>query len=267
MSAAAPLANDAGPLAGRHIVVTRPAGQAAHLAQALAALGARPVLFPVLAIADVEDKRPLLDIAARLDEFDWAAFVSPNAVEKALGCLLAHRRWPARLRAATVGKSSEMALAAFGIADVTAPRERYDSEALVALPELQDMQGRKVVVFRGDGGRELLGETLTARGARVEYVTCYRRSKPALDAAPLHRLWTDGRLDAVTVTSSEGLRNLYEMVGKLGQAWLRKTPTFVPHARIAEQAAALGLHEVVLTGPGDDGLIKGLTDSFAAAHV
>lgn len=253
------------PLQGRHVVVTRPAGQAAHLAEALVALGAKPVLFPVLAIFDVEDAAHLRDIAARLDDYDWAAFVSPNAVEKALGVVLAHRKWPAHLRAATVGRSSEQALASFGVADVVSPQDRFDSEALVALPELQDMQGKRVVIFRGDGGRELLGDTLTARGAHVEYVTCYRRGKPALDPAPLHKLWTDGQLDAVTATSSEGLRNLYEMVGKLGQAWLRKTPTFVPHARIAEQARALGLHEVILTGPGDDGLVKGLIEHFGAA--
>lgn len=259
---------DKAPLADRHIVVTRPAGQAAHLASALADLGAKPVLYPVLAIFDVADTKPLLDIALRLDEFDWAAFVSPNAVEKALGCILAHRKWPARLRAATIGKSSEMALAHFGVTDVTAPRERFDSEALIEMPALQDMAGKKVVIFRGDGGRELLGDTLIARGATVEYVTCYRRGKPELDPAPLHKLWTDGQLDAVTVTSSEGLRNFHDMIGKLGQAWLRKTPTFVPHARIAEQAAQLGLHEIILTGPGDDGLIAGLIEHFkVAAHA
>jgi uroporphyrinogen-III synthase len=252
-------------LQGRHIVVTRPAGQAAHLAEVLVALGAKPVLFPVLAIFAVEDEGPLLDIATRLDAFDWAAFVSPNAVEKALGSILAHRKWPAHLKVATVGKSSERALAACGVSNVIAPRERFDSEALVALPELQDMQGRRVVIFRGDGGRELLGDTLKARGASVEYVACYRRGKPDLDPAPLHKLWNDRCLDAVTVTSSEGLHNLFEMVGKLGQAWLRKTPTFVPHARIGDAARALGLHEIILTGPGDDGLVQGLTAYFGTA--
>lgn len=255
------------PLEGRHIVVTRPAGQAAHLAEALAALGARPVLFPVLAIFDVEDTAPLLDAAIRLDQYDWACFVSPNAVEKALTTILSHRPWPARLRAATLGKSSEMALARFGIADVVAPRDRFDSEALIALPELQDMAGRRVVVFRGDGGRELLGDTLKARGAMVDYVTCYRRGRPDLDPAPLIRLWNDGMLSAATVTSSEGLRNLYDMVGKLGQTWLRKTPTFVPHERIAEQAGILGLQNVTLTGPGDDGLVAGLAAYFHHEHA
>ncbi|MDP2811304.1 MAG: uroporphyrinogen-III synthase [Rhodocyclaceae bacterium] len=254
------------PLAGRNIVITRPAGQAAHLAEAIAALGAHPVLFPVLAIFDVEDTASLLDTAIRLDQYDWACFVSPNAVEKALTVMLSRRPWPARLRAATLGRSSETALARFGVADVVAPRDRFDSEALVALPELQDMADKRVVIFRGDGGRELIGDTLIARGATVDYVTCYRRGKPDLDPAPLIRLWNDGRMDAVTVTSSEGLKNLYDMVGKLGQTWLRKTPTFVPHERIAEQSGLLGLHEVILTGPGDDGLVAGLTAYFHHEH-
>jgi len=250
------------PLEGRNIVVTRPAGQAAHLAEALIGLGAKPILFPVLAIFDVDEPAPLQEMAIRLDEFDWACFVSPNAVEKSLAAILAHRTWPARLRAATVGKSSELALAKFGVEDVVAPQRRFDSEALLELPELRDMKDRRVVIFRGDGGRELLGDTLKQRGATVEYVACYRRDKPALDPAPLLKLWGDGRLDGVTVTSSEGLHNLVDMVGKLGQTWLKKTPLFVPHQRIAGLARALGCHEVILTGPGDEGLVAGLLEYY-----
>ena len=249
-------------LAGRHVVVTRPAGQAAHLAEALINLGARPVLFPVLAIFDIEDPAPLQGAALRLDGVDWMAFVSPNAVEKTLNAILTLRPWPAGLRVATVGKSSEQALAKHGVTDVVAPRERFDSEALLELPELQQMAGKCVMIFRGDGGRELLGDTLRQRGASVEYVTCYRRGRPALDPAPLLKLWSEGRLDAVTVTSSEGLRNLVDMVGKLGQTWLKKTPLFVPHQRIAGVARAIGCREVILTGPGDDGLLAGLLEYF-----
>ncbi|MDI6745662.1 MAG: uroporphyrinogen-III synthase [Rhodocyclaceae bacterium] len=253
-------------LAERHIVVTRPAGQATHLAEALIELAAHPVLFPVLAIEEIENTAPLQDAAIRLDRYDWAVFVSPNAVDRALAVVLAHRRWPASVRVATVGHSSEQALARHGIGDVVAPQERFDSEALLALPPFADMSGQQVIIFRGDGGRDLFGDVLKARGAAVDYVTCYRRAKPALDPAPLLRLWSDGHLDALTVTSSEGLRNLYEMVGKLGQSWLKKTPTFVPHARIAEQARALGLTQVVLTGPADAGLLAGLTEYFSRGH-
>jgi uroporphyrinogen-III synthase len=250
-------------LAGRHIVVTRPAGQAIHLAEALVDLGAQPVLFPVLAIEDVADVTPILDAAIRLDQYDWAMFVSPNAVDKALAIILAQRQWPASVRVATVGHSSEAALAQHGIRDVVAPQERFDSEALLALPEFSDVRGKRIVIFRGDSGRDLFGDTLKERGATVDYVTCYRRTRPALDPAPLLKLWSEGRLDAMTVTSSEGLRNLYEMIGKLGQGWLKRTPTFVPHARIAAQANALGLHNVVHTGPADAGLLAGLTDYFS----
>jgi uroporphyrinogen-III synthase len=251
-------------LAGRHVVVTRPAGQAAHFATALSEAGAIPVLFPVLEIRDIEDPAPLLDVAIRLDGYDLAVFVSPNAIQKALAVVLARRSWPAGLRVATIGKSSERELAAKGIRNVISPPLRFDSEALLELPEMLDVAGKRVIIFRGDGGRETLGDTLKARGASVEYLTCYRRGRPKLDPAPLLKLWEQGRLDAVTLTSSEGLRNFFDMVGRLGQAWLRKTPAFVPHARIAEQARVLGLTKVIPTDPGDDGLMAGLVQYFAS---
>lgn len=252
------------PLAGRHIVVTRPTGQATHLAQALVDLGASPVLFPVLSIKPLDDLQPLLEAAIHLDQYDLAVFVSPNAVEQALTPILARRHWPTHLRAATVGKSSEAALAKHGITQVIAPSDRFDSEALVAMPELQNVTGWKVIVFRGDGGRELLGDTLQARGAKVDYVCSYQRGKPDTPPTSLMKLWNDGHLDAVTITSSEGLRNLHDMLDALGRAYLRATPLFVPHARIAEQAQALGMKHIELTGPGDDGLVQGLVRHFAS---
>ena len=254
---------DGSVLAGRHIVITRPLAQAVNLAEQLAAHEAMPVRFPVLEISDVEDVRPLQDAAIRLDSYDLVVFVSPNAVMKALAVMLKHRSWPAGLRAATLGRSSERELAAHGVQHIISPQTRFDSEALLEAPELQDMAKQRVLICRGDGGRELLGETLTARGAAVEYLTVYRRGKPKLDPAPLLALWEAGQLDAVTLTSSEGLRNMIEMVGHLGHAWLKKTPVFVPHVRIAEQAAHFGLRQIIPTGPADDGLMTGLLEYFA----
>jgi uroporphyrinogen-III synthase len=250
------------PLDGKYIVVTRPAGQASHLAEALQNLGAHPILFPVLTILDLEDIKLLHDIALQLDDFDLAIFISPNAVDKSLEHVLRYRGWPENVRVATMGESSERALAQHGIMNVLTPRGRFDSEALLELPELQDVRGRRIAIFRGDGGRELLSEVLRERGAEVVQVASYRRGKPSNDGAALLKHWDSRTLDAITITSSEGLRNFYEMIGKLGQAWLRKTPLFVPHTRIAEQAAELGLNQIHQTGPGDDGLIAGLLHYF-----
>ncbi|HSD52577.1 MAG TPA: uroporphyrinogen-III synthase [Burkholderiales bacterium] len=248
-----------GRLAGRRIVVTRPAGQNEGLAALIRAAGGEPVVFPVLEILDLEDTRVLVAAIDRLDEYDLAVFISPNAVDKAMNVVRARREWPQRLRAATIGRASEKALARHGVADVIAPTGRFDSEALLELPALAGVRGWRVVIFRGDGGRELLGDTLRARGATVDYVECYARARPNVDVGPLLKRWGRGEIDAVTVSSSEGLRNLYDMLGKLGQAWLKRTPLFAPHARIAENARALGCERVIETGPADDGLFAGLS--------
>ena len=140
-------------LAGRRVVVTRPGGQAGHLAALIRAAGGEPVLFPALEILDAEDLQPVLALVDRLDAFDLAIFISANAVNKALDLVQVRRAWPAGLRVATVGRSSARALQRRGFAAVIAPGERFDSEALLDLPELKDVQGKRVVIFRGDGGR------------------------------------------------------------------------------------------------------------------
>ena len=145
------------------------------------------------------------------------------------------------------------------------PSAHADSEALLALPELGDVAGKRVVIFRGDGGRELLGDTLARRGALVEYAECYRRARPRADSAPLLAAWARGGVHAVTVSSSEGLTNLFDMLGKLGQQWLRTTPMFVPHARVAEAAQRLGLRSVIVTGAGDAEVFDALLAYFGAA--
>lgn len=251
-------------LLGRTVLVTRPAAQSAALAAAIEAEGGTAVRFPLLEISPLADVAPLEDIAQRLDAFDFACFVSPNAVEHALAVVLRQRAWPAHLQAVTVGTSSEAALARHGIERVIAPRGRFDSEALLALPALATgkVAGRRVVIFRGDGGRELLGDTLVRRGATVETVTCYRRSRPAADAGHLVDLARAGRLDAVTLTSSEGVDNLIGMLGGDAAEVLARTTLFVPHARIAERARELGAPKVVLTGPADAGLLAGLLSHF-----
>jgi uroporphyrinogen-III synthase len=246
------------PLQDLGVLVTRPAHQAANLARLIRDAGGEPILFPVLEILDPSDQTALLATLSRLDSFDLAIFISPNAVNKAMNLILARRSWPASLGVAAIGKGSRRELLRYGMDNVLVPESRFDSEGLLALPILQNMQGRRVVIFRGEGGRELLGDTLVARGALLEYAECYRRSKPVLDAAPLLHRWARGEIHAVTVTSGESLHNLFDLLGKLGQQWLRKTPLFAPHEKIAALGASLGLESVIVTPEGDEGMLAGL---------
>lgn len=250
------------PLTGINILVTRPAQQASYLADRIRASGGDPILFPVLEIREITNQRPLLDLIERIDEFDLAIFISPNAANKAMSRLKASRTLPARLKIAAVGQGTARELEKFGVNEVITPTTRFDSEALLDLPELSQMEGKRVVIFRGDGGRELLGDTLLKRGAILEYAECYRRVKPNLDIAPLLQAWASGRIDAVIITSSEGLRNLCDMIGESGQALLKKTPLFASHERIAQTARQLGFMRVISTPAGDDGLIESLSNYF-----
>ena len=246
------------PLAGLGILVTRPAHQAEHLANLIRQAGAEPILFPALEIVDLPDLQPLQKLIERLDDYDLAIFISPNAVNKAMNLIRAKGHLPVKLRIAAIGKGSAKVLTLFGVKSVITPQQSFDSEALLDMPALRDVTDQRIVIFRGDGGRELLGDTLTARGAQVEYAECYRRQKPQADNGKLLYLWARNELHAITVTSSEVLRNLYDLVGKLGQQWLKKTPVFVPHIRIAQAAQELGLKQVIVTEAGDENMLASI---------
>ncbi len=242
------------PLTGLKIAVTRPREQAAQLARHIEQAGGIPLLFPLLDIAAAQDTQTLYEQISRLTQFNLAVFISPNAVQYGMAAIRAAGALPPALKIATIGQGSAKTLRELGVANIIAPAKRFDSEGLLALPELQNVSGWRVMIFRGDGGRELLGDTLKARGATVEYAACYQRSKPQLDAS----LLAASAPDAITVTSSEALSHLWQMLGESARTVLRDTPLFVPHGRIAELARQQGWRSVQLTGAGDDGLLSAL---------
>jgi len=252
-----------GPLAGAGVLITRPVRQAAGLVRRLAALGATPIAWPAIVILPPADPAPLARAQANLASYDIAVFVSANAVEFGVGDP-AH--WPASLAPFAPGPGTAEALAAVGVTGTRVPAERFDSEGLLALRELQDVKGKRAIVFRGDGGRELLGAALRERGAKVDYVACYRRAAPQSGADGLIAALSEGRVHAVTVTSSEGLDNLLAAVGDAGRASLAKLPVFAPHPRIGEHVRDRGLTAVATAG-SDAGLVAGLLEWFAAHPI
>lgn len=248
------------PLHGKTIVVTRPAAQAEALASAIRAQGGAVLRYPLLEIGPPADTAALHAAAVRLTDFALAIFISPNAVDYSLPTLLAGQAWPTHLVPAAVGQGTVKTLAGYGITGCVAPTVRFDSEALLDCPALQPEQvaGKQIAIFRGDGGRELLAKTLRERGASVTCIPCYRRLPPALPVQVLMEAWQQQQLDAITISSSEGLRYLLERLDAAGRALLKQTPVFVPHARIAENAATLGLEKIILTAGADAGILEGL---------
>jgi len=253
------------PLAGVRVVITRPGKQAAIFAQRLALIGGEPIACPAMVIAPPADDAPLREALRRLADYDFALFVSANAVEAVLSQnTLA---WPATLTAVAVGPTTADALILGGIGNILVPPSRFDSEGVLELPALQQVAGKRFVIFRGEGsdggsGRETMRTTFAARGALIDAVTCYRRLRPSFNIDGLISLWQQGRVDAVVATSAEVLDNFLAMVGDPGRKLLLTTPLFVPHSRIAAHAKEQGLDNVVTTEATDAGILQGLLAYF-----
>ncbi|MEC5164140.1 uroporphyrinogen-III synthase [Janthinobacterium sp. CG_23.3] len=256
------------------VVITRPLAQAGALAARVAALG-RPVeLLPLLEIHPLADSAPLALALAGLGDYAMVAFVSPNAIDAAFAHIA---RWPAGVTLAVLGEGSRAALAAHGVtpacADIVSPFDtaHSDSEHLLQSLDLARLRGRRVLIVRGESGRELIAAGLRQAGADVSVVAAYRRSVPALTAAlaaTLRRLLARGN-DWV-ITSSEALRGLVGLLEALERAdggaaaadgavaKMKQQHVIVPHARIAQTASELGFTRITLTGSGDERVLAAL---------
>jgi uroporphyrinogen-III synthase len=251
------------------VVITRPRAQAASLAAAVEALGRTPVLLPLLEISPLPDQGNLKAVLADLADYALVAFVSPNAIDAAFAHIAA---WPTGVALAVLGEGSRAALLEHGINDANARIASpgldagSDSESLLRALDLSALAGRRVLIVRGEAGRELMADGFAAAGALVTTVAAYRRRVPEMSdalAATLRDLLVAPN-DWI-VTSSEALRGLVALVAQLHQvdgtvsvSNLQQQHWIVPHARIAETARSLGLPRVTLTGSGDVRLLAAL---------
>lgn len=248
------------------IVITRPRAQSGPLAERLAQAGHSTVVLPLLEIHPLPDQSQLRAALARLDRFAMACFVSPNAVDAAFEHLAG---WPPQVAIAVVGEGSRAALARHGVCGerftIHSPPDPAfsDSEHLLASLDLAALRGREVLIVRGETGRELMADALRAAGANVTTVAAYRREVPALTPQLADQL--RGLLAGEhtwIITSSEALRGLAALAARLGPddfvARLQRQHFLVPHARIHQTALDLGLHQLTLSGSGDEGVFAAL---------
>jgi uroporphyrinogen-III synthase len=219
------------------------------------AYGGIPRAFPVLEIAAPTAPEPARK--ALCAPADLVIFISPNAVSYA-SQLLGEYSLPKNARLAAVGSGTAQALARAGLKVDLQPTKRFDSEGLLALPELAQVTGQRILIVRGEGGRALLGDTLRARGAEVGYAEVYRRCRSATDPKPVLQTWRQ-EVDLVTTTSIDILLNLKSMLGEAGWPLLSHTPLLVISERMRGQAQQLGWRRILLAqGASNESIVARL---------
>ena len=246
-------------LQGLSVAITRPTEQAQSLCDAIESHGGVAIRFPLIAVSALQDYQAFDAQISKLQRTDWAIFISTNAVDFAMPRVLKnlaknHEALPENLRFAAIGHQTAGALGQYGVRKVLTPQERFDSETLLALPEMQDVAGKTFAIFRGVGGRELMAETLKARGASVYFAESYQRVNPQQNTESLKTHWLKNQLDAIIVTSSEAMRYLLDMADN--DEWLRHVTLCVNHERIAELPRKLGLKVLVASAPGDEAMLQ-----------
>ncbi|HZT06673.1 MAG TPA: uroporphyrinogen-III synthase [Chloroflexota bacterium] len=265
MSIERPAAVPKGGLRGRRVLITRPAGQARRLVEALEDEGAQAVTAPAIRIeppASWED----VDRAIRDGGYDWVIFTSANGVRAFWGRLNeAHRGadWFAGARIAAIGPETARALTTIGVRPDLVPDE-YVAEALIAcLADAGPLDGMRVLLPRTDIARETLAVGLRDRGAVVDQVATYRTVTSAPPPGLLAQLRA-GEIDAVTFTSSSTVRGLLEMLGGETDA-LNGVVVACIGPVTADTARSLGLHPAVVAHTYTaEGLVTALRAYFAA---
>lgn len=237
-------------LAGLNVLVTRPAHQSEELCEHIQAAHGRPLRFPALEILGPADKHAARRDLADSARADLLIFVSANAVQYAFPLL--PKQLPLDIDIAAVGSATARALSDAGLEPTLVP-QRMDSEGLLALPALRALPGALVFILRGNGGRELLADTLSQRGADVRQVEVYRRRLPRRRAAAdnLTRNWAQ-LVQVVTATSNAILDNLFTLLGEAGAAHLRTTPLVVVSQRMAAYAVQRGCEIVHVANSARD---------------
>lgn len=253
---------NAGPLTGISILITRPVMPASRTATRLASLGATPLVFPTTIIEPPADVAPLNAALAKTGDYYAAIFVSPSAAEMTLAPLGSiPKKLPATLHVFAPGPGTAEELNIRGVTNVEMPETSFDSEGLLALPSLQTsaIKCKRIAIFRGNDGRELLREELVKRGATVDAITAYHRRAPNTPPTGLLELLRAGKVNALSAMSSDAITHLVPLIPVNERATLLfALPVYVSHERIAATAREAGFRNVIETEAGDAGLIMAL---------
>lgn len=234
-------------LKGLRVLNTRPHQQNLPLAQQLQAAQADSIYFPVLEITAAD--KQWLNLLPDLECVDSALFISANAVNYCFSILADHQiSWPQHIKIIAIGQGTARALAHYNIRIDDLPAAP-DSEHVLDLPSLQQIEGQSVLLFKGEGGREVIEQALLAQKARLTMLAVYQRSIPDYPPEFINSLWHDDAVDIILLTSEQSIKNLFTLFGKEAHAWLCGKPCLVISKRLADIAVLAGIKKIIISHP------------------
>lgn len=243
------------------ILVTRPLEFVEGLCQGIVALGSTPLLFPTIHIMPTLHKRSLKAVIKTLESNNILIFVSRSAVHFSMPMIQAIWATMPPLTWCAIGPGTAEALQNFHLSPIISPEvPPYESESLLKLEELQQQKvaGRRVIIFRGSTGRDLLINVLRERGAFVQTVESYQRSLPVVNMVEQWSMWQKTPIDTIVSTSTEGMSNLLSLIEQepvlrtVVSEWIKTIPIIVVSNRMLEAAKKLGFKKPVLALSAED---------------
>jgi len=257
-------------LAGRRILVTRPRAQAENLCQLIQSKGGKVIRFPVIEILPTDNLELASQILNSINLFEIIIFISRNAVIYTWQIMpgIAERIEAGELFTLGAGTAEELSNLLGDTEQITYVSTGTGSESLLEMEifHSNNIVGKKVLIIRGNGGREFLSESLIERGAEVTYAEVYRRVQPEFETQDLKKIWHENLPDAIVLTSIESMNNLYNMTTENDRNILLNIPLVVMSSRHQDVARSLGftVKSSVTMDASDEGLTQALEGLFEA---
>jgi len=243
------------------VLITRPADQIEEVSSLLEQQGAHAVPFPLLDIVPISLENLPAQTILPVDRYALSIFISGNAVRFGVPCLMGFwHELPEHMQWVGVGRRTADEMARHGM--VGSFPELASSEGVLSMPETQQISRKRVLIIRGQGGREMLSTGLRQRGAQVDYLEVYRREKHPWTHAQLMKLLTEEHIKAVIVTSGEALTYFDELIGKDRTG--RNLTLLLPSARLVDSARQLGFDQIRRTeGADSQSMVTGFSSWLA----
>ncbi len=227
------------------VLVTRPGKDGEALCHLLQQRHIQSLHHPLIAFKQGRDSEKLISALAQCD---IVIAVSQHAVTWAWEVLQQHdHTFPPHLNYIAIGDRTAQFLQQHQLKNVVSPKIS-DSEHLLDLPALKLVKNKRILILRGNGGRELIHQTLTQRGAQVEYNEIYHRVSLPIPPLNTWAQWKAQGVSHLVITSGEQLAFFMSQVPKSYLLWVTQLILYVPSQRIYQQAEQIGFSHIINTG-------------------